>query len=62
MRKITVLALALGAVLGVVAMGGQGAVAEAATLVVDDDGFASATNCNDLTTAFTTIRDRKSVV
>jgi len=56
MRKLTALGVALGAVLALVAIGGRGAVAEAATLVVDDDGFASATNCNDLTTpAFTTI-------
>ena len=55
MRKITLLALALGAVLGVVAMGGQGAVAQAATLVVDDDGKASATDCNDSTPAYMTI-------
>ena len=56
MRKLTALGVALGAVLALVAIGGHGAVAQAATLVVDDDGFASATNCNDLTTAaFTTI-------
>src|SRR2546428_8092995 len=56
MRKLTALGVALGAVLALVAIGGRGAVAQAATLVVDDDGFASATNCNDLTTAaYTTI-------
>src|SRR3989442_12705615 len=53
MRTIAVLALALGAVLSLI--GGQRSVAQAATLVVDDDGFASATDCNALTPTFMTI-------
>src|SRR5439155_21602663 len=52
-RTLAVLALALGAVLSLI--GGQGSVAQAATLVVDDDGFASATDCNALMPTFMTI-------
>src|SRR2546427_2785637 len=56
MRKLTALGVALGAVLALVAIGGQGAVAQAATLVVDDDGLATAADCNALTsTPYTTI-------
>src|SRR5438093_3922934 len=47
---IAVLAAAL---LGLMAVGVPGAAA--ATLVVDDDGMASAADCNALTPAFTTI-------
>ena len=49
MRKLLVLA-----VLGLVALGNS-SVSVAATLVVDDDGMASATDCNATTPAFPTI-------
>src|SRR5437773_5093930 len=53
MRKLAVLGVALGAVVSFI--GAQGTVAQAATLVVDDDGMASATDCNATTPAFPTI-------
>src|SRR5882672_4551596 len=53
MRKLAVLGVALGAVVSFI--GAQGTVAQAATLVVDDDGMASATDCNATTPAFLTI-------
>src|SRR5437870_3563179 len=53
MRKLAVLGVALGAVVSFI--GAQGTVAQAATLVVDDDGMASPTDCNATTPAFTTI-------
>src|SRR5437773_12149734 len=53
MRKLAVLGVALGAVVSFI--GAQGTVAQAATLVVDDDGMPSATDCNATTPAFPTI-------
>lgn len=56
MRKLPVLAMVLVVVLSLVAIGGQGAVAQAAILVVDQDAMASTTDCDALTpTPYTTI-------
>ena len=53
MRKLAVLGVALGTVVSFI--GAQGTVAQAATLVVDDDGMASATDCNATIPAYPTI-------
>jgi nitrous oxidase accessory protein NosD len=54
-RRVARLLLAASLAVGLIVIGVQPAGAVPATLVVDEDGFASATDCNALTPAFPTI-------